>query len=257
MAATVPFEVASDGASLRGTLHLPDDHISGAQPAVLICRGIPTQSSESGAFFEALTASLTDAGFVVALYEHRCASLILDDYHEFSPANDVADLTYITRWLAANDHVDRDRLTILGFALGSVPVSMLVSSTDHPPARMVLLNPFTVEAIRSLAGMQSDSAKQTEDLPKALLNSLDRISPPRDAAGLTRPTLILQSAADTVLPATSAEEFVTAFKVAGQSPDFIYVARADHRLTNPSVQETCIACILDFLAPLLQPVLQT
>ena len=141
MSSTVTsFSVCVDGFTLEGDLHLPDPALHpGPVPGVVMSHGFSaTRRMGLPAFAEAFA----DAGFAVALYDHRCLGasggtprLAIDPWLQ------TMDMRRVLDWLEQQPGIDPDRLALWGSSF-SGGESIVLGAVDHRVRAVIANAPF-------------------------------------------------------------------------------------------------------------------
>jgi dienelactone hydrolase len=188
----------------------------------------------------------------VARFEHRCATLILEDFHAHSAAHDVADAAAVYRWLTQRPGIDPARIGVLGHCLGAIAATALAR---HAPRieRLCLLSATTAShlATRLAAGNGSAPKFDSHQVPSSYGPSLANIDSAAEAAFHDRPTLIVHGAADRFITPKASRELVGALESAGRAVEHVLIARGDHGFTTPATRRACVDRISRFFVAMM------
>jgi dienelactone hydrolase len=248
------FAIPLNGCTIKGSLHLPErDAASRAIPAVLLCRGILVPGGDARGLFDELIEALSAAGIAVAVFDHRCADLILEDFDAHTAQHDVEDARAVLGWLSSHAEVDRSCVGVLGYGLGGIAATGLAAADQI--ARLCLLAATTAA---NLAGPMiksngSPAAINPDHLPEQFLRSLEGIDSPAAATRLARPTLIIHGAADRFVSPEVSYEYLAAFQAARRPDDatashveHVLVARGNNTFDHSHARAVCIELVVDF-----------
>lgn len=253
MATTESFEIELDGGTVRGTLQRPESASEAPVPGVLLCRGVYVASEQAADLLDALAESLCSAGVAVVRFEHRCADLILDDFHAHCVSHDIEDAAAVLAWMLQATSIDATRIGLLGYSLGAIAAAATARRT---PAvwGLCLLSGATAAyvAARSGGGNGSTDLVDPLQMPSAYAPSLQGIDSPADAAHHDRPTLIVHGAADRIISPAVSFDYLTAIETSGRRVEHVLVARADHAFAALNTRATCLERVCGFFRAMLE-----
>jgi hypothetical protein len=134
------FTVDVGGFNLHGDIHLPDPAIHNFPvPGIVMSHGFSaTRRMGLPAFAEAFA----NAGFAVALYDHRCLG-----QSEGSPRQDIdpwlqtLDMRRVLDWITSRPEIDADRLALWGSSF-SGGESIVLASIDERVRAVIANAPF-------------------------------------------------------------------------------------------------------------------
>ena len=136
--------VRAEGFSLAGTVTSPVDHPRPAAgwPAVLLVPGSGAGDRDgtlSGVpVLGQIASTLADAGFLVARYDTRGVGQTGGRRESADVEAYAGDARAMVRYLDDRDDVDRDRITVLGYAEGGW-IAMVVASEERRADNLVLV----------------------------------------------------------------------------------------------------------------------
>jgi dienelactone hydrolase len=243
-----PFEISLQGGVIRGSVHRTELRAGGSlMPAIIIVRGVHVSHDDHGGFVDELTAALRDRGFMVVRFEHRCAELILDDFHAHSLSNDLDDIHAVHTWLMSQDGVDGQHVGMIGYSLGAIAVCALAASSQWVE-RLCLISPASADdLVNRLTRTNGKPAPiDPQHLPAAYLPSLSDRNSPADLTQGERPTLIVHGASDQFIDPHISFEYLQAMQECGRSIEHVLIARADHAYTAPDTRRLCLDAVAGF-----------
>jgi dipeptidyl aminopeptidase/acylaminoacyl peptidase len=166
----------------------------------------------------------------------------------------VDDASAVFRHLLLHDDLDRDRIGLLGWRLGSITAACLAGRTDQIN-RVGLWSPITSGDVlsRIAKGHAAEALLDVNTVGDPFVESLAKLTPAEDLAAYDRPTLLLHAAADRVVPPTCARPFLEAAERAGGHFLHELIARADHELADPDLRAACLARMQRFFAKMEVP----
>lgn len=253
MALQEAFEIQLNGGAIRGTLHSPAD-VDSAMPmgAVLICRGVQSAREDASTLIDEMIEALCNAGLASAVFEHRCAQLILEDFDAHGAGHDIEDASAVLDWLMARPGIDPAHLGVVGFSLGAIAATAL-AGRYATLARLCLLSAATTSSIGKSPSKNNGASGPTwaERLPAAYLPSLSAIDALREVALHDRPNLIVHGAADRVVPPAASLEYLAALEAAGRQVEHVLIARGSHALALPEPRSACLEQVVRFFAAML------
>ena len=248
MASQEVFEIQLKGGAVRGALHRPADADSSVPlAAILICRGLQSGGEDANTLIDELVEALCKAGLAVAVFEHRCADLILDDFDAHDAGHDVEDASAVFQWMSAQPAIDANRIGVIGYSLGAIAATVLAGRFKSL-ARLCLLSAASASSARALPhkGNGTTRPAHAERLPAAYLPSLSAIDPPSQAGLHDRPNLIVHGAADRVISPHVALEYLTALETAGRQVEHLLIARGSHAFALPEARAACLEQVVRF-----------
>jgi dipeptidyl aminopeptidase/acylaminoacyl peptidase len=247
------FTLDVEGVQVRGVLHLPADAApTDRMPAVLICRGVHVNHDDAEGLFDALTTALTEVGWIVATFEHRCADLILEDFHAHSFLHDIQDVQAVLSWLTNHPRVLSDCCVMIGYSLGAIAAAALCDRSASL-AGLVMISPTTADhLVHHLTRSNGSPARiDPQQLPAAYLPSLANVNSTGDLARCDRPVLIVHGAADRFIVPEVSLEFLHALESQQRTVDHVLIGRADHTYSGADARQACVEGVARFVGTLV------
>lgn len=233
MTLTECFEIELTGRTLLGTLHRPERNELGPLPALLICTA-PKAGDADDSLVNALIETMIAGQMAVAVY----ASHPHGEGESVNGSgwnNAVDDASAAFRWLALHDEVDLTRLGVVGVGGSAVIASCLARRTDQI-AGLGLIAPCS--KCRGIAKAVVDDASPGP--------GSEALQPIEDVSHFDRPTLILIAGADTEVPFSESQAYLTALENAEHKVEHFIIARADHAFTDESRRTLCLTQLMRF-----------
>jgi dienelactone hydrolase len=240
---------AAGAAAMRGTWHQPASPSAERLPGVLVHRGVPSADETSGDLIDALAAGFAEHGLAALRFEPRSADLLLDDFHRYTLADEVADVLAAMSVMAARPDVDQSRINLLGFGLGAIAASVAAGQSDQI-ASLALVAPVTGSHLsgRMLKSNGTPAVLGPQQAPAAWIAAAAGIDAPAVAAAARRPALIVHGAADRFIPPHVSNAYLAALQAAGVPVEHILVARADHSFSAPLARAAVVERVARFAA---------
>ena len=222
-------QFSSDGLSLQGVMHVPDD-AAGPHPALILCHGFG--GSCQGAGHPELARTLEQAGYVALRFDFRGCGKSEGTRGNVICLEEVDDLRAALNFLRTQANVDGTRIGIIGASLGG-SLAVHVAASDATVKLCAAIGAIGNgerrfrNQYRDPAAWQAfldrvNEAKRTE----TPLNRFDIIQiPERDRAGLP-PGAIMEFTADTALSLLDFSPEKAAGKIAPR-PLLLLHARGD------------------------------
>jgi dienelactone hydrolase len=241
MSRTEQFSIELKGGTLRGTLHRPKGAVGESVPAVLICRGVHVHNDDAAGLFDDLTESLLNENLAVMRFEHRCADLILEDFHVHCIGHDLEDAVAAAQWLTRRNGIDRHRIGVIGYALGAFAACGLCTRISDL-AQLCLISPATPADLlnRMTRGNGTPAVLDPTRLPSSYLPSLSKADPLGELVRCSRPVLIVHGAGDRFVMPEVSQAYVEALQKTGSPVDRVLIARGDHIFSGPATRQACL-----------------
>ncbi|MGB9692515.1 MAG: alpha/beta hydrolase family protein [Candidatus Sumerlaeaceae bacterium] len=116
---------ASGGFELAGFWDMPER--DGPCPGVLCCHGFTGHHVEARRLYSRLARMLADRGVAVFRFDHRGCGDSSGDFIDFTPKGLLEDLQAATRQFIAEPRLDQQRLAVVGYSLGGLAASYVLS----------------------------------------------------------------------------------------------------------------------------------
>jgi pimeloyl-ACP methyl ester carboxylesterase len=207
--------------------------------AVVVCDDpidTPTEGGSPRSFLDDLVAALLEAGRAVATID---STLQLDERFVSGRLH-----TELALEVSRRAEVDRARMGVVGRGAGAMPAVAAAMSLGPAP-RLCLLSPATPELALNLCEQRAGLV----DMPAVL----ERASTMEIIKSFTGPALILHGAADERVRPESSLAYLEAMELAGRRVEHLFIACADHELTQPAARAACLAEIAAFMSAIDVP----
>lgn len=233
---------------LRMSILRPDFSPGTRRGLVIINRGVASGETDLD-FLDAIANGLVEAGLIVALPESRTTQLIMDDFHRFTFADEVGDLTAIVRHGPGIADVDPSRINVLGWSLGAI-AALDVAGTVDTVNRCCLLNPATPASVAACvvsATTRKDArGAEQEAAPQAFVDGLAKVELSALAAAARASMLLVHAAADRFMTPDASNEIAAAFALAKRPAERVLIARADHTFRATDTRAACIERLVGY-----------
>lgn len=149
-----PFPFFSEGIRLDADLHLPDDNGAGAPYPVLI----PSSGYQGLKVIhpERFARALTQHGYAVLAFDYRGFGLSEGERGRLAPQEWVRDLRAAVDRAAAAEHLDADRIGLIGWGMGGGVV--VSEAADDPRVRAVASLNAISDGHRSTRNMHDEAS---------------------------------------------------------------------------------------------------
>lgn len=240
-----PLQVHHDGVVTRGTIYLPDAQgpSPGAPgvPGVMLLHGLGADHVEMFGLFALLATNLVYRGFAVITPDLRFSSKHDRDPSKILPTDWLTDALAMTDWLQRQPFVDPNRLGLLGISLGGLTACCTVGRTPAYRA-LALLNPTTPHNLLRplmLPDYKAGDSLYYGDMTCCPQFATDILSldPLSDCLKNPRPTLLVASVRDTIVPVQVSWQFVAAMKVHGIPVTHVIEPEGNHSFTSTELQQ--------------------
>ena len=223
------------GEKLVGLEHSPDIQSSNC-PAVLLVHGFYGDMDEWG-MFKTFARLLTNKGFLVYRFDLSGCGRSEGDYSKTTLTKLAEDVRSILDFIKKRPAVDRRRLGLVGFSLGTSTILALrprdvkclvfIGSVAHPYELLQLLfgEGFHPGGVSS----RVTSKGQRVEMGPAFWADFQRHNLPRQMSKLKAPILFLHGEKDNVVPLREAEILLDA---AAEPKELVLTPEDGHNLTN-------------------------
>lgn len=244
-----------DGLEIPAVYYKPPNASSKNRvPAVVKVHGGPGGQARVG--YRASTQFLVNHGYAVLDINNRGSSgygktfQTLDD--QAHGEGDLDDCVWAMNWLKKQNHIDGNKIGILGGSYGGYMV--MAALAFRPDAFDVGVNLFGVTNwVRTMKSIPPWWEAARESLYKEMGNPhtqeeyLYSISPLFHAKNITKPVLVLQGANDPRVLQVESDEMVEAVRAQGVPAEYIVFPDEGHGFAKKKNQITSNKAILNFL----------
>lgn len=243
-------EIGKPGQTLRGTAYLPDGAgRPGRVPTVLMLHGFTGHRIGNAFMFVNLARALNRIGIAAVAFDFLNSGESDGSFEQTRVTQQVANAKAMTRWLGGQGFVDRSRMAVLGHSLGAL-VACCLTARDPSYAARVLLAPTTVDRLCRYAGEPQAGDRVTigtHALHAEFFTDVRTLDPLGDAARSPLPTLIVEGAADDLVPAAVSGEYADALVGTAHPPTVQRIADADHAFSRPQPRRELIDAVTEYL----------
>ncbi len=244
-----------DGLEIPAVYYKPPNASSKNRvPAIVKVHGGPGGQARVG--YRASTQFLVNHGYAVLDINNRGSSgygktfQTLDD--QAHGEGDLDDCVWAMNWLKKQNHIDGNKIGILGGSYGGYMV--MAALAFRPDAFDVGVNLFGVTNwVRTMKSIPPWWEAARESLYKEMGNPhtqeeyLYSISPLFHAKNITKPVLVLQGANDPRVLQVESDEMVEAVRAQGVPAEYIVFPDEGHGFAKKKNQITSNKAILNFL----------
>jgi len=240
---------SSDGESVFGVLHLPDDTPA---PGIIMCHGFTGHKAETHRLFVAAARDFARNGIAVLRFDFRGSGDSAGDFSEMTVSREIADAGAAMDFLAARPEAHPNRLGVLGLSLGGC-VAACLAGRDERVRALVLWAPVArpqriYERLVSEFGPLQKLDMNGWPLGRPFLDELPTIRPIEEVASYLGPSLVVHGAADDSVPVSEGSDYRVAL---GGRCRLHIVPGADHVFSSLPWKSEAIAVARDFLVEAL------
>lgn len=227
--------------SLPANLHVPPNfrESGGAYPAVLMLHGFGGNRHEHNGLFIKTASALARAGMVALRFDFRGFGETCNSTREVTIESQIQDAGDAFEHLLEYPFVDRKRTAVLGLSFGGLTAACLAGRREDVAA-LVLWEPvfdmkgcikrlygnLSLKAVRARGYFQAGMVQVSEQF----FTALDSLSVAETVEHFSRPVLIVQGVADTIVPVDTAYQWKRAFQSTEVEIDLLQ--EADHCFTR-------------------------
>lgn len=133
-------EMASNGLTLRGMLHMPGN-VSGKAPVVLIFHGFTGNKMEPHFIFVKLSRMLEKAGIASIRFDFGNSGESDGDFINMTLSGEISDACNILDFARKIDGIDPDRIGLVGLSMGGAVASALAGKRSNQVKTVCLWAP--------------------------------------------------------------------------------------------------------------------
>lgn len=228
-----------DGLQVPAFIHRPEGE--GPHPVIVSIHGGPEAQARPG-FSSTFQYWVQELGAAVAVPNVRGSSGYGNTYvnldNVFLREDSVRDIGALLDWIAAQPDLDADRVVVYGGSYGGY---MVLASLMHYSDR--LAGGVNIVGISNFVTFLENTAGYRRDLRRVEYGDerdpevrafLESISPSNNADRIQAPLFIIQGANDPRVPASEAEQILTAVREAGNEPWYLLALDEGHGFSRQS-----------------------
>lgn len=228
-----------DGLEIPAFVHRPEG--AGPHPVIVSIHGGPEAQARPG-FNSTIMYWAHELGSAVVVPNVRGSSGYGNEFvnldNVFLRENSVFDIGALLDWIAEQPDLDQDRVVVYGGSYGGY---MVLASLMHYSDR--LAGGINIVGISNFVTFLENTAGYRRDLRRAeygderipeVREFLESISPANSPERITAPLFIIQGANDPRVPASEAEQILTAVREAGGNPWYLLALDEGHGFARQS-----------------------
>lgn len=249
-------ELVSQGLTLRGMLHMPDN-ASGKVPAAIIFHGFTGNKMEPHFIFVKLSRMLEKKGIASVRFDFGGSGESDGDFIDMTLSGEIRDAHNILDYVKKLDGVDPDRIGIVGLSMGGAVASVLAGERKDEIKTLCLWAP---------AGTMGELIKkQIDELGHEMFNKIRRagymerggfrvgIGFYEDVVKLDifgkakefdKDVLIIHGEKDQTVPVVVSEKYLEYY---GDRATLKIIKDADHTFNNSAWEKEAINLTADYL----------
>jgi dipeptidyl aminopeptidase/acylaminoacyl peptidase len=228
-----------DGLEIPAFVHRPAG--DGPHPVIISIHGGPEAQARPG-FSSTFMYWVHELGAAVLVPNIRGSSGYGNEFvnldNVFLRENSVFDIRALLDWVAEQPDLDENRVVVYGGSYGGY---MVLASLMHFSDR--LAGGINIVGISNFVTFLENTAGYRQDLRRVeygderipeVREFLESISPSNNAHRITAPLFIIQGANDPRVPASEAEQILTAVREAGSDPWYLLALDEGHGFARQS-----------------------
>lgn len=248
-------ELDSNGLTLRGMLHVPDDAKVGQKiPMVCIFHGFTGNKMEPHFIFVKLSRLLALHGIASVRFDFSGSGESDGDFVDMTISKELAEANHILDYVKSLDFVDNSRIGILGLSMGGAVASMLAGDRHSDIKSLCLWAPAGVMKELMLQTQTPEAASAMAkvgytDLGGLLLGTgfiqdIMKVDIYGKAANFDKNVLLLHGDKDPTVPLVASEKYLSIYK---DKATLHIIEGADHTFNNKIWEEKVLAYSLEYL----------
>jgi len=228
-------EFQSASFRLTGIWTLPDNAGPAAIPAVFFCHGFTGNHIESKRLYARMSARLAGEGIASFRFDHRGCGDSSGDFLDFAPKGMLEDLTSAFEVFSRNVKVDHARCAVIGYSLGGVSASFLLSHWSGWVTAAIWAGVAQPEIIRDrLATYPAFAGYENRGyfdyggflVSKEYIDSVGEMKPLEWISQFAKPILFITGEEDPIVKPAQMKLFLETRKVMGDAS--VLIPGADH-----------------------------
>jgi uncharacterized protein len=261
-------EIQSNGLTLRGMLHVPDD-IKGKIPVACIFHGFTGNKMEPHFIFVKLSRMLEKKGIASVRFDFSGSGESDGEFADMTISKELIDAKNILDYVKALDFVDKSKIGVVGLSMGGAVASMLAGDCSDEVASLCLWAPAGVMATLAIEYMnqhmaKAASANSTTDtinstnldhtpesfdiggllLGRGFVEDIVKVDIYEKASHYDKNVLILHGDKDATVPLSASEKYL---EVYGTKSALHIIEGADHTFNKKVWEDEVLDFTLGFL----------
>lgn len=187
-------------------------------PAILMIHGFGSTKNEVGNFYKDLADELADNGIATLRFDFPGCGDSDASFVKNSVASQISDSQEALNWLASSEHVNEDRLGVIGFSLGGIVASSVAGGDERVKAMTLWSSPAhtvdrfmgsipnyteNMQKAKEKGSVEVDLGWRKIELSDDFFNSLYSSFPLHDIRGYDNPLLVVAGEKDEGQPQDS------------------------------------------------------
>lgn len=238
-------EIESNGYTLRGYLHLPDNIKN--PPLVCIFHGFTGNKMEDHFYFVRLSRELESKGVASLRMDFMGSGESDGNFVDMTPETEIEDGKNIIDWAYNLKEIDKNNISIFGFSMGGMVGAIVASERSNKVKSLCIASPA--------ANLEDIFESYFKDLKEQYVNvnglmlsrkalenikSIDTIERAKDFDGNV---LIIQGMEDSTVPPEVSERYK---RIYGSRVNYFYIQGADHGYRDKQQEDILINKICDY-----------
>lgn len=246
-------EIQSNGLTLRGMLHVPDN-TSGKLPIVCIFHGFTGNKMEPHFIFVKLSRMLEKKGIASVRFDFGGSGESDGDFCEMTISKELADAKNILSYAKSLDFTDPSRIAVVGLSMGGAVSSMLAGDCSEDVAALCLWAPAgnmgdLTQLYMRQKGMRMDTVFESFDIGGLLLGNdfvkdVLSIDIYEKAAAYNKNVLLLHGDMDPTVPIAASERYL---EVYGTKASLHIIDGADHTFNTKPWEDEVLDYTIGFI----------
>lgn len=238
-------ELQSNGLTLRGYLHLPNQVEK--PPVVCMFHGFTGNKMEDHFYFVRLSRQLEDFGIASIRMDFGNSGESDGSFENMTPEGEIIDAINIIDYANTLEEVDSNRIAVLGFSMGGMVAAIASARRKDIVKSLCLIAPAAnIEQIFSQFFTQGNEIADINGLlfSKKAYENMKTINPVEQARDFEGNVLIIQGTEDAAVPVDTSKTYS---KIYGSKVQFHYVDKSNHIFSNRKWEEDMRNKIAEYL----------
>lgn len=239
-------EIQSQGLTLRGYLHIPDN-LSSKIPLVCFFHGFTGNKMESHYQFVRLSRELEKNNIASLRMDFAHSGESDGSFENMRPSGEIEDAKNILKYALKLDTIDKNRVGLLGFSMGGFIAGIVASEMREYIKTLCLIAPAgNLEDIFSTLFEDSDNIVDVDGLhfSKEAYEDVKSINPYDQAKDFDGNVLIVHGTEDEAVPIEYGRKYT---EIYGEKSKFHSILNADHVFAKKEWENELVDTIIEFL----------